>query len=150
MPKKVCILFVPSMSNIAQDYARQLESEGCMVCLTEVSADAALAVQSGQPSGDPAIEQCLSGAEAKVILLPTGKVPPQLQSGIAAAAASPGRLAVIYETDAEIPQEAEDLANSVVPVGCPVVIDAIIREDIWQTAEGKTPPPRKPKRVKCQ
>ena len=152
MAEKACVIYVNAMTQAADDVRVLLETAGYSVCLTEALPNDVVAAQQSAASVTPAIEACLLNAAVKIFLIPAGVLPNELvfAAGLAGKGKGKGRLVAIYEQGATLPEVFNDLANSVVPIGCENLLDAITSQDLWQGPNGEPVPPRTPARVKCQ
>lgn len=68
--KKACVVHTPAKKTDAEAVRERLSNDGYSVCLTEVSASEANAVEAGDRSSLPVdVRECLEGAEICVILV---------------------------------------------------------------------------------
>ncbi|MGN6155713.1 MAG: hypothetical protein ACTHN4_08255 [Sphingomicrobium sp.] len=147
--KKACVIYTPQKKTEAQSTAGRLQDDGFDVCLTEVSAEVANAVQAGNQSSLPTdVKDCLDGAEVCVILVDEAID----LGGIGGIASDVGcRVVTVGGDPDKIPTELDDIIDGHVPSpDDPELIGVVEGQPERIKPDHTSAPPRKPDRVKCQ
>lgn len=150
--KRACIIFVDSTRSQVAHVRSALEANGYKVSETEVCPDEATAAQSGTGQISESLRICIEGADLCIFLVPEeAGAAEQLGGGVGAGKDAGKRvIGVLVGSGTAVPQVFDDLADCIVRVDSERLPDAINGEEVWEAPDGSTPPPRKPKRVKCQ
>lgn len=115
--KKACVIHTEAKRSDAENVAGRLASDGYEVCITEVSADEAKAVQSGDSSSLTAeVRACIDGADLCVILVDDDADICAGLGGIAGAASDGGcRVITVGGEPEEVPEPLDDIIDGHVP-----------------------------------
>ena len=147
--KKACVIHTTSKKAEAEAVAKQLSDKGFQVCVTEVSAEEANAVKSGDSSSMPnAVQECLEGSEVCVVLVDEAVD----LGGIGGIASDQGCRVVTVGGDPDnLQTNLDDIIDGHVPSpDDPELVDVVEGEPDRIKPDHTPAPPRKPDTVKCQ
>ncbi len=147
--KKACILHTPKNKADADVVAQKLGNNGYDTCVTEVTAEEAKSVRTGDASSiSSAVKDCLDGAEVCVIILDEAVD----FGGIGGIASDGGCSVVTVGGDPDdLPSDLDDVIDGHVPSPDDSELVVIVEgEPNRVKPDHTTAPPRKPDTVKCQ
>ncbi|MFP6831726.1 MAG: hypothetical protein VB998_07720 [Pseudomonas sp.] len=145
--KKACIVFTSGMETEAKSVSAQLGEEGFDVCTAEADQDTVEAAQAGAVPDE--IKSCIDNAVICIFLIPE-EGHECLTGAVGHAGASGKRIVAVAEDVESLPQIFDDLASSVLTVDSPKLKDVIQGQQVWERADGSSPPKRVIKRIECQ
>jgi hypothetical protein len=147
--KKACVVHTASKKMEAEAVAKQLSDEGFQVCVTQVTAEEASAVKSGDSASVPgAVQECLEGAEVCVILIDEA-----IDLGGIGGIASDGgcRVVTVGGDPDDLASDLDDIIDGHVPSpDDPELVDIAEGEPDRIKPDHTPAPPRNPDTVKCQ
>ncbi len=147
--KKACLVFVPTLAQLAETVSGWLREDGAEVCFVEVQPNETEAIKSGDYDQNAAVQACVDAADVCIFLLGDENTDAVLAAA-GTVAGSKGRVVVVAGGSASLPQIFDDAADAVVNAASSDLREVILGKDVHQLPDGNIAPQRVPARVKCQ